>query len=41
MREDRHLFFKVLALALWTLRFAASHDKSFEFFAAGTADKIK
>jgi hypothetical protein len=41
MREDRHLFFQVLTLALRTPRFAASHDKGFELLAAGTTDKIK
>jgi len=41
MRENRHLFFKILTLALWAPRFAASHDKYFKVLAAGTTDKIK
>jgi hypothetical protein len=41
MRKDRHLFFEILALALWTPRFAASHYQGFKRLAAGTTDKIK
>jgi hypothetical protein len=41
MGENRHLFFKILTLAFWALRLTASHDKGFEFLAAGSTDKIK
>jgi len=41
MGKHRHLLLQVFALAIRATGLAATHDKSFEFLAAGSADEIK